>query len=164
MGSDSDVATQADFELLERRVRDLQDRLDLYQLTSAYGPAVDADLIKDVTDLWADDGTYDLLPMGRWTGRAELRRLFESERHHQHIANGCAHIASLPHVSVDGDHAVTVGYQELVEWDRSGGEFQIIHVVASRSEWMRTTEGWKLLCRVNRVLDGTTPGRDLLHT
>ncbi|MDO9487571.1 MAG: nuclear transport factor 2 family protein, partial [Sphingomonadaceae bacterium] len=50
---------EARLALLESRLRELEDRLEIYQLLSAYGPLVDSGDAEATADLWVADGVYD---------------------------------------------------------------------------------------------------------
>ncbi|GAB3136986.1 hypothetical protein GCM10027290_01910 [Micromonospora sonneratiae] len=146
---------------LERRVRELEDRLSLLQILATYGPGVDGGFPTPTADLWAENGSYDagLVTM---VGRTAIADMVTSERHQQLIRDGAAHLQGIPHIEVTGDTAVVTAYSQLVLRDRDSDSYRIWRTGVNRWEFVRTAEGWKVTHRVNRQLDGSTEARDLL--
>jgi hypothetical protein len=71
-------------------------------------------------------------------------------------ANGCGHVLSMPVVSVTGDTAVATCTSRF--YFRDGDAFKTSRVTAVRMELLRTSEGWQIKRRINRLLDGTDDG------
>lgn len=161
---------------LETELRAVRDRLDIYQLTAAYGPLVDAGEAKAVSELWTVDGEYDWgrgkaaaptqgMVQGSYGGassRAEIAEMVKGSHHQDIINGGSAHVLSLPHVLVQGDTAVSTCYSCLFRHD--GGGFRAYRVTASHFHWVREADGWKVKRRLNRLLDGSAEARTLLAT
>lgn len=167
---------EARLALLESRLRELEDRLEIYQLLSAYGPLVDSGDAEATADLWVADGVYDWgggpkpadgTPVARegWAGaaysRAEIAEMVRGPGHRSIIAGGAGHVIGLPHVQLSGDTAVATGYARLYRWD--GAKFEVARVSANRWELVRTAAGWRVAVRTNRVLDGGADPRTLLR-
>jgi hypothetical protein len=161
---------------LEERLRALEDRLEIYQLLSAYGPLVDSGDAEATAGLWVDDGVYDWgggpkpadgAPVAGegWAGaaysRAEIADMVRGPGHQSIIAGGAGHVIGLPHVQLAGDSAVATGYARLYRWD--GAQFVVVRVSANRWELVRTEAGWRVATRTNRVLDGGAEPRALLR-
>ncbi|MEV1131898.1 nuclear transport factor 2 family protein [Agromyces sp. NPDC049794] len=145
---------------LEERLARVEDQLAIFQLISAYGPAVDAGMTGAAVSQWARDGVYSVDGIGEYRGPRELAELFDAELHQRYIHTGSAHVNSLPHVLIDGDRAVATNYQQLYIW--SGKDARVMRSVATRWEFVRTADGWKVETRTNALLDGRDVGRSLL--
>lgn len=150
---------EARLATIERRLRVAEDRLAIYDLIAHYGPAVDARRADATGALWTNDGTYDFgaAPL---EGSADIGSLVDREPHVSYVERGCAHVMSLPVVVVDGNHARATGYSRVYVHD----EDRWIVLRASANHWtfVRSDDGWRVKSRVNRVLDGTQAGRDIL--
>lgn len=151
---------------LEAELAALRDRLEIYQLTAAYGPAVDSGDSVAAAMLWAPDGGYDWggglaadSPRAA-TGREALMAMVDGPEHRSIIEAGAAHWLGFPHVTVRGDVAISIGYSCLFVRAHEG--FRAARVSACHFEWARSPEGWKIVKRCNRLLDGSASARDLL--
>ncbi|MER7279137.1 nuclear transport factor 2 family protein [Dactylosporangium sp. NPDC000244] len=147
---------------LQRRVRELEDRLALMQLLATYGPAVDSGSPEPAAGLWTDDGVYDVYP-APLHGRAAIAGMVTGELHQGLIRAGAAHLQGVPHLRIDGDRAVAIAYSQLVLRDEATDTFRTWRTGVNRWEFVRTAEGWRCTHRVNRQLDGGAEARDLLR-
>ncbi len=150
---------QVRVDRLEGLVRRLEDQLAIYQLLATYSPAVDSRNEKATAALWASDGSYDFggVPL---IGAAEVGGLVNLETHKAYVEEGCAHVMSLPLVAIDGDRATATGYSRV--YLRSDDGWKVERASANRWELVRTEAGWKVASRINRMLDGTCGGPELL--
>jgi hypothetical protein len=147
-------------QALQARLQQLEDTVQIAQLMAGYGPAVDSGAAARAGALWADDGVYDS-GVGAWTGPDGIGGMVEGPFHQSLIHEGCAHVVSAPHITVDGDTAVAICHSQLL---RSTGEgFYIWRVTANRWDWQRIDGRWRITNRVNKVLDGTPDARDLFR-
>ncbi len=146
-------------EQLERRLRALEDEAAITRLIAAYGPLVDSGSAEALAELWEADGAYDV-DTGGMHGHAELSGMVRSAAHQRLITEGCAHFIGLPHVVVEGDHAVATCHSQLITKD--GAAFRVRRVTANRWELRRGPEGWRVLRRTSRILDGRAEARRLL--
>jgi hypothetical protein len=64
-------------------------------------------------------------------------------------------------ITVDGDRAVATGYSQV--YLHNGDSWKVERTSANRWELVRTDAGWKVENRINRLLDGSPQGRDLLR-
>ena len=144
--------------MLEAKVGELSDRLEIMQLIAAYGPAVDSMDRDGVAALWAADGSYDFggAPLA---GRDAVAGLVEIDTHKAYVAAGSAHALTSPRIAVDGDRAVAVNCSQVFVKDGAG--WRADRTSANRWDLVRTAEGWRVARRVNRLLDGSQPARDL---
>lgn len=155
----TDLASR--FAALEQRVRMLEDQLEIYRLISSYGPAVDTGSSDMAAALWDDEGTYEF-DTSRLEGPAGIAEMVRSDGHQALIRQGCAHILAMPVVRVDGDTARATGYSRVYRHTAEG--YEVWRVSANHWELKRTTDGWKVVRRVNRTIDGEPEAREILET
>jgi hypothetical protein len=146
-------------QALEHRTKLLEDQVAIYQLMAAYGPAVDSGSTRSAISLWAEGGIYDLHARVM-TGRREIADEIEGEWHQGLIAQGSAHVVSMPHVAVDGDGAVATCHSRL--YRREGDGYRVISCSANRWEFARGEGGWQVTRRTSRRLDGSLESHALL--
>ena len=149
-----------DMSGLEQRVEKMEKRLALYELLASYGPAVDSGSAEAVARLWADDGTYDFGD-AVLTGRVGVEKMVHSRAHQELIDQGAAHLIGFPHVHIDGDHAVAVGYSQVARFQ--DGAFELWRVSANRWELDWDGSEWKVKSRRAYLLDGREEARELLR-
>ena len=89
----------------ESRLRRLEDLAEIHQLFVDYGHHLDHGDFAAYADLFAADGEVLLGPIGRATGRDEIRDLME--RTLGGAAGSSFHVISNPVVVLDGDTATT---------------------------------------------------------
>jgi hypothetical protein len=151
--------TVAVVQALEKRLRRCEDQLALYQLIMSYGPAVDSGSSEVASHLWTEHGRYDA-QVGSWSGRRAIASMIEGPAHQGLIHDGAAHVAAMPVLSIEGDNAVATCYFHL--YVRDGDGFRPWRVTATRWEFVRQPDGWRITARVNRLLDGGQEARELL--
>jgi hypothetical protein len=138
--------TVAMVQALETRLRHCEDQLALYQLIMTYGPAVDSGSSEVASRLWS--------------GRQAIAGMIEGPAHQALIHGGAAHVAAMPLLSIEEDTAFATCYFHL--YVRDGDGFRPWRVTATRWEFVRQPEGWRITSRVNRLLDGGREARELL--
>jgi hypothetical protein len=160
---------------LEQRIRDIEDRLEIYNLIASHPPSADTGDSAHVAASWVEDGIFDrggalASPQGRSTIASQV----QGAEHQAAIAGGLAHFTSLPHIAIDGDRAVVTTYLQIVV-PQSGGAavsvpghgasqgFRIHRMTANRWELVRTQAGWRIKRRTLRLLDGSEPAREILR-
>lgn len=147
-------------ESLSRRLTELEDQLAVYQLIASYGPAVDRADGAAAAALWLENGVYDPDNIQSFNGSAAIAALVDTEIHREYLARGCAHVASLPLVRVNGDRAVAVNHSRV--YARAADVWEVVRVSANRWELIRTADGWQVERRTNRLLDGAESKREIL--
>ena len=164
-----------DGRTLEERVREIEDRLAIYNLIASHPPSADTGDSTYTASVWTEDGVFDRgADFPRPTGRAAIAGGSSNPEHHRAIEQGIAHFAGLPYVRIDGDGAVAISYLQILVPDRVGPVFDVpthgaargfhVHrVSANRWEFVRTAEGWKINSRTLRPLDGSAPAREILR-
>ncbi|WP_245714114.1 nuclear transport factor 2 family protein [Nocardia vaccinii] len=143
---------------LERRIQRVEDELAVLRLLTSYGPLADAGSA-DAAELWAQDGEYDV-DGRRMRGRDEVRAMIRSDAHQRIIGTGSAHFFGPPSISVDGDEAVAVCESILVRHNENGP--YIWRAGAHRIRLRRTADGWRIVHRISRPLDGSAATRQVL--
>ncbi|TQF74549.1 nuclear transport factor 2 family protein [Rhodococcus spelaei] len=146
---------------LVERVQLLEDKLDIMQIISAYGPAVDSGSAEAVAGLWTEDGVYDV-DTGSMTGHSEIEAMVHSRNHQSYIHGGCAHLVGPPHIVLDGDTAVATCHSQLVMHDGESKTNRVARITANRWEFARIDGQWKVTVRTNRLLDGRAEAREIL--
>ena len=145
---------------LSKRVRELEDHLAIYQLVASYGPGVDSESGAVVGALWSEDGSYDPGGVSSYQGRQAVAGLVDGPLHQRYLQAGCAHVLSLPAVSVNGDAAVAVNHSRV--YLHEGDHWRLERVSANRWELRRIDGTWQVDRRTNRLLDGAQEARALL--
>jgi hypothetical protein len=146
---------------IERRIRAIEDRLEIYNLIAGHPPSADTGNAAYAEVVFTADAVFD---------GANL----QSAGHQAAIAAGLAHFTSLPHVTINGDTAVVVSYLQIltprksgetVEVPNHGGSrgYHIHRVVTNRWDLVRTPSGWKIKRRTLRLVDGSEPAREILR-
>jgi SnoaL-like domain len=160
---------------LERRIRAIEDRLEIYNLIASHPPSADTGAGSYAEAVYTEDGVFDRGPgLTGATGNKALGALLQSDAHRAAIAGGLAHFTGLPYVKLDGDKAVVISYLQILTPNKSGEAVEVpnhgasrgyhIHrVVTNRWELARTPSGWKIKRRTIRLVDGTEPSRELLR-
>lgn len=92
-------------ESLEARVTRLEDLQAIQQLFIDYGEHLDAGDWDAYAELFAEDGEVLLGPMGRATGRAEIKALMVAALAGR--VGSTIHIISSPRVSLEGEQATS---------------------------------------------------------
>lgn len=152
---------EARLDLLERRVRSLDDRNEIVQLLASYGPSVDSGLSTIASGLWSERGVYDV-DTGRMNGRSEIETMIGSHPHQGFLETGCGHVMSPPHITISRNTAVAICHSQLILRRPGSDGYQVLRVTANRWELARTVDGWKVVTRTSRLLDGRDDARAIL--
>lgn len=144
---------------LEARLAALEDEREIARMMASYGPLVDGGDAVGVAALWAPDGVYDIDELFL-AGRERIEGMVRSPAHRGWIAGGCAHVVGPPHITVDGDEAVAVCHSLMVV--REEGRYAVRRATANHWRLRRTGEGWRVVTRTNRILDGRPDSPELL--
>jgi len=153
---------RATVEALAARVRALEDQVEIMQLVAQYGPAADSGAAEAAAGLWTDDGIFDVAGNFELRGREAIAGMLGGPGHQGLIANGAAHVLTVPHIVIEGDEATGRSYALNIRWDAAASRFLVGRVSANTWRWTRTGQGWRVAERVNANLDGTPEHRRLL--
>jgi hypothetical protein len=160
---------------LERRLRAVEDRLEIYNLIAGHPPSADTGAAAYAEAVYAEDGVFDRGPgLTSANGNKVIGAMLQSPAHQAAIAGGLAHFTGLPHVRIDGDTAVVISYLQILTPSKTGEPVEVpnhgvsrgyhIHrVVTNRWDLVRTASGWKIKRRTLRLVDGSEPSRDILR-
>lgn len=160
---------------LERRIRTIEDRLEIYNLIAGHPPSADTGAAAYAEAVYCEDGVFDRGPgLTGATGNKTIAAMLQSPEHRAAIAGGLAHFTGLPHVTIDGDTAVVISYLQILTPNQSGEPvavpnhgtsrgYHIHRVVTNRWDLVRTASGWKIKRRTLRLVDGSEPSRELLR-
>ncbi|HEY3943567.1 MAG TPA: nuclear transport factor 2 family protein [Acidimicrobiales bacterium] len=142
---------------LEQRVAQLEDQLEVMRVIAAYAPSVDGGAADQAPLLWTEGCVYDSDADDPLTGREAIAAL---SRRIGELPFGAAHFIAPPVVVVTGDSATVTG--ESHTFHQEEGRYVVGRVSANRWELTKAGGRWQVRSRVNRILDGTAPGRELL--
>lgn len=165
---------QASPRSIEARLREIEDRLEIYNLIASHPPSADTGADYYTRAVYVEDGSMDLGGGKGASGNEAIAAIVTTPEHQAAIAGGLAHFAGLPRIDIDGDTAVVTSYLQILTPD-NGAEpvavpghgtskgFRIHRVGANRWDLVRTADGWKIRRRTLRPLDRSEPARDLLR-
>ena len=159
---------------LEDRVRTIEDKLAIFHLIASHPPAADTGTDRYYREAFVADGEMDLGGGKGARGNETIGALVKTPEHQAAIAGGLCHFAGLPRVEIDGDRAVAISYLQIITPDRQAAPrevsghgsttgFRIHRVGANRWELKRGKDGWKVVRRTLRPLDGTDDVQALLR-
>jgi hypothetical protein len=146
---------------LETRLRAAEDQLEILRLLNTYGPAVDSGASRPAAALWIEGGTYNIGGVGAVTGHDDIAAIYDSKGHQDLIHQGSSHLTATPRVTVNGDQAEAVAYSFVVL--KRNGEWYIWRASANHWKLVRTSQGWRIAERYNRVLDGSEASHETLR-
>jgi uncharacterized protein (TIGR02246 family) len=129
---------------LEDRLRRLEDITEIHQLFVDYGLALDAGDFDAYADLFAEDGEVLLGPMGRATGRENIKALMAGTLSGR--AGSSFHIISSPQVRLDGDTATSQVMWSVVTADETG-KAAMTMIGRHRDDLVREHGRWKIARR-----------------
>jgi ketosteroid isomerase-like protein len=150
--------TESRLRALESEVRRLRDELEIMRVVASYGPCIDGGASNEIATYWTEDCCYDSDADAPLQGSEAIRGL--SERVGQ-LSIGAAHFVNLPFIRVDGDEAVVTC--ESNTFHQEDGRYVVARVSANRWTLVREDGAWRIRERVNRLLDGSDNGRELLR-
>lgn len=160
---------------LDARLRDIEDRLEIYNLIASHPPSADTGADYYTRVVYTEDGSFDRGEgLSSAAGNEAIAAMTQSPGHQRAIQGGLAHFAGLPHIALDGDTATVTSYLQILYPDTLGDArelpnhgtspgFRIHRVSANRWTLTRTPEGWKIKSRKLRPLDGSPPAREILE-
>jgi hypothetical protein len=158
----------------EERLRAIEDTLAIYHLIASHPPAADTGTGHYYRGAFAPDGEMDLAGGKRAVGNEDIAAMVETPEHQAAIAGGLCHFPGLPRIELEGDTAVVTSYLQIITPDRQAAPrevsghgtstgFRIHRVGANRWELKRGKDGWKVMRRTLRPLDGTNDAQALLR-
>lgn len=150
---------------LEARLRKAEDQLEIQNLLMTYGPLVDSATAEPAGALWVDGGGYSFtLPGGgskRLSAPDEIAGMYAWPTHLDLVNAGCAHLTATPRITVEGDEAEATGYSFVVR--KEGERWFLWRAAVNNWTLRRTDAGWRIVERVNRMLDGSPDSHDVMR-
>ena len=144
----------------DARLGQLEDHEAIRALIAAYGPLADAGDAHGVAGLWCDDGEYAAAGYGVAKGRTAIAALIEGATHQALMAQGCAHVLTLPAITLSSDTAIAVNHSLVL---RNTGEiYEIWRASANRWALEKHRSKWLVRRRDNHPLDCSAAARALL--
>jgi ketosteroid isomerase-like protein len=133
---------------LEERLRRLEDILAIQQLFIDYGLALDAGDLDRYAQLFAIQGTVNLGPIGRATGRSEIQALMAQTL--EGLVGSSFHIVSSPQINLHGDIATSQVMWTVIHRDKNG-QPQVTMIGKHHDELIRENGEWKIQTRMGTV-------------
>ena len=133
---------------LEERLRRLEDLLAIQQLFIDYGLALDAGDLDAYAQLFAIEGNVNLGPIGRATGRHEIRALMAQTL--KGLVGSSFHIVSSPQINLTGDSATSQVMWTVIHRDKNG-QPQVTMIGKHHDELIRENGEWKIQSRRGTV-------------
>ena len=133
---------------LEERLRRLEDILAIQQLFIDYGLALDAGDLDRYAQLFAIQGTVNLGPIGRATGRSEIQALMAQTL--EGLVGSSFHIVSSPQINLHGDIATSQVMWTVIHRAKNG-QPQVTMIGKHHDELIRENGEWKIQTRKGTV-------------
>jgi ketosteroid isomerase-like protein len=133
---------------LEERLRRLEDILAIQQLFIDYGLALDAGDLDRYAQLFAIQGTVNLGPIGRATGRSEIQALMAQTL--EGLVGSSFHIVSSPQINLHGDIATSQVMWTVIHRDKNG-QPEVTMIGKHHDELIRENGEWKIQTRKGTV-------------
>ena len=146
---------------LEKRLQTIEDERAIERMIASYGPLVDAGEAEATADLWAEDGSYDVVGW-HMRSRDDVAAMVRSDAHQGLIHHGCSHFLGPAVATVDGDDAVAVCESVLLL--RRNGAYVAARAGANYFRLRRIDGRWQIVTRTTHALDGGAEARELLST
>lgn len=147
-------------EAIEKRLQAAEDQLEILRLLNSYGPLVDSGSGQEASELWVEDGHYDVGGGPRFTP-AQLVPMYKDHGHMGLVNTGSSHLTATPRITVDGDAATAVAYSFVVL--REDDRWFLFRAAINHWTLVRTDSGWRIVERLNRLLDGSPDSHDVMR-
>jgi uncharacterized protein (TIGR02246 family) len=126
---------------LEKRVRALEDELEIHRVIVTYGFAVDTGDAERTANLYTEDGVYDVDDRNDMIGRKGIRAMVLGTGHQSLLPN-CAHTIGPAVVKVKGDKATATGYSRI--YRREGDAYRLFRLSFNRWKMVREDGRWQI--------------------
>lgn len=155
---------------LERRLRALEDRLEIIQLMMSHPPAIDGRALAYWESALTADSTIDRGPPDPEKHSGDYKGEYGKKQIMQEVGGpdlqaarekGLAHMTTVPFITLKGDAATAINYTHVLGFE--GGSFRIRRVVANRWDLRRQKGRWKIAKRTLRLMDGKPEAREILR-
>jgi hypothetical protein len=128
---------------IEERVTALEDQAEIIKLKSRYGYFADTRDFKSFSELFTEDATLDIGPLGKHEGRAKIREYMETTNT---TMPWFAHMMHNPLIEIKGNEATGEWYfmvpcdMKGMSWGEGAGWLQGKYT----ERYVKTEEGWKI--------------------
>ncbi|WP_046194501.1 nuclear transport factor 2 family protein [Sphingomonas sp. SRS2] len=149
-------------ERMEKEIRELRDQLELRELLSRYGFTADLGHEQEFSELWTQDGEYDLDDL-QLRGREQLHHLVSDPQglHKQVVENRSMHIPTNIFIRVDGDSAWAEAYSMIVIRE-DDGRYAVFTAGYNHFDFKRVNGGWLISRRHRRAIGGPKWGGSVI--
>jgi hypothetical protein len=148
---------------LEKRLQAAEDQLAIIRLISSYAPAVDSGSNHAAASLWVEDGIYDVGGYSRAVGREDIAARIDLNQDPTARDRGYGHLLTTPRITLNGDAAEAVNYSFAFVRKERDDRWVLERAAANHWLLMRTPDGWRVVERFNRLIDGAQIARDTLQ-
>jgi hypothetical protein len=155
------LTTEERLALLENRLRAAEDQLEIIGLLNSFGPLIDSGEGAMAAHLWVEGGVYDMGAVRRGIAFDDMATFWVNDSHKQYVQNGMSHLTAVPRITVAGDSAEAVGYSYVMM--KEGERWYIARASINHWTLTRTSEGWRIVERYNRLLDGSDDSLETLR-
>lgn len=146
---------------VEKRLQKTEDQLEIMRLISTSGHAVDSGEGDKAAHLWIEGGGYDIADNVRLTAYDGLAAMFNDPQMAASHAKGSVHLFASPRITLQGDLAEAVTCSFVIMKQESS--WYVWRAAANHFKFTRTPDGWRIVERFNRPLDGSKISRDTLR-
>lgn len=129
---------------LEARLRRVEDILEIHQLFVDYGMYLDAGRFDDYAALFATNGEIHLGPLGRATGREQIRETMTKAL--AGLVGKTFHVISSPMVQIDGESATSEVMWTMIQRG-DDGKPDLAMLGRHRDQLVREDGRWRILVR-----------------
>ncbi len=147
---------------LHERLQVIEDRLALADLIARYGPAVDSGDGKSLARDWCEEAVY-AGDGWEFRGREAIAGIPDFPQHRAFMAQGCAHVLGPHAITLSGDTASARGHSLVMVHAQAQGLWQVVRASANLWQFRREPQGWRILRRDLRPLDGSPAAQALLQ-
>jgi hypothetical protein len=148
---------------IEARLRAVEDRLEILNLLAGSALSSDAPSESYWESMYAPGATMDRGGQAGEVARAQIMAIVRGTSQASAIESGMAHAMPMPHVRIDGDHAVATGYLQVLVLDANARDVSLpgkdtrkalstYHLTVNRWELARRAAGWQVTRRVIRPI------------
>ncbi|TWF59170.1 nuclear transport factor 2 family protein [Neorhizobium alkalisoli] len=162
-------------EVLENRLRAIEDKLAIYELIASHPPSADTGHAAYTLSVYDEDGVFDRGPtLDGAKGARNIAAFIQRPEHDEAIRGGLAHFAGLPLVDLRGDQAIATSYLMIIHLDHQGlprelpnhgvsTGYRIHRTVVNRWELERRDDRWIVKKRTLLPVDGSAIHQNLLR-
>ncbi|MGK3122933.1 nuclear transport factor 2 family protein [Candidatus Pantoea formicae] len=162
-------------ESIEARLREVEDKLAIYELIASHPPSADTGHAQYTSQVYKEEGIFNRgVGLDGATGAKAIADFILRPAHREAIEGGLAHFTGLPLVNLQGDRAIVTSYLQLIQLDKTGQPremanhgvstgYRIHRVVVNRWELERIAGQWKISSRTLLPVDGSKAPLELLN-